>query len=241
MKNGVNNRWLAEISYQNVPKFFFNDLLDPRLQVIIEDEIYLISADFEVLTSIESVWKKANSLCESLDAIAKLSLGEHAAILTKNKIAERMPDGTKKAVSFCTATFVAGFHIHVKPTVIGPDGKALPPPPPLETLWSKLAIENSNVREALGYYRELNLKSFYKVYEVLRDDFGGDRLLKKQPWVNSSRLERFLRTVNHPEASGNQSRHARNKAQRPSNPMPFHEANSFIQSLLREWMYTKSA
>jgi hypothetical protein len=52
--------------------------------------------------------------------------------------------------------------------------------------------------------------NLYRTYEVIADRFGGDDgVVNKLKGCSNNELERFKRTVNHQEAIGAFSRHAR--------------------------------
>lgn len=74
----------------------------------------------------------------------------------------------------------------------------------------------------------------YRAYEVVADRFGGDKALIAS-FCSKSQLERFKRTLNHQEAIGAFSRHARLNHQPPSDPIKFEEALEFVLSLVKYW------
>jgi hypothetical protein len=108
----------------------------------------------------------------------------------------------------------------------------------------KKCDEDSDYREAaayagqaLGFPGANEWANLYRTFEVLKDRFGGDKAIIEHLRVCSKNdIERFTRTVNHQEAIGAFSRHARLNHQPPPNPLSFEEAVSFIMTLLKAWL-----
>jgi hypothetical protein len=90
--------------------------------------------------------------------------------------------------------------------------------------------------QALGFEGASQWASLYRTYEVIADRFGGDEgIINKLKGSSKNELERFKRTVNHQEAIGAFSRHARVNYQPPPNPMPFDTAVRFVLGLMGFW------
>ena len=90
--------------------------------------------------------------------------------------------------------------------------------------------------QALGLPGANEWANLYRAYEVVRDHFGGDDgIINRIKACSKSELERFKRTVNHQEAIGAFSRHARLNCQPPPHPMPFEFAVEFVLRLMASW------
>lgn len=90
--------------------------------------------------------------------------------------------------------------------------------------------------QGLGHESAPAWANLYRAYEVVADRFGGDNgISTKMGLCSANQLERFKRTVNHQEAIGGFSRHARLRYQPPPNPMSFREAVHFVLALLLAW------
>jgi hypothetical protein len=90
--------------------------------------------------------------------------------------------------------------------------------------------------QALRLGNENPWASLYRAYEVVADRFGGDKVITTDIGLCSQRqLERFKRTLNHQEAIGAFSRHARSDHAPPPDPMVLNEALEFVLALVREW------
>lgn len=94
--------------------------------------------------------------------------------------------------------------------------------------------------QGLGFSGANEWASLYRAFEVVKDRFGGDKAIIEQLQVCSKNdIDRFTRTVNHQEAIGSFSRHARLNHQPPPNPMSFDEAVTFIMTLLKAWLQSR--
>ncbi len=90
--------------------------------------------------------------------------------------------------------------------------------------------------QALGFRGGNPWMALYRAFEVVCDNFGGDAgVVECLSCVSKKQIDRFTRTINHQEAIGQFSRHARSKAVPPPEPMSFEEAVEFVLVLLRAW------
>ena len=90
--------------------------------------------------------------------------------------------------------------------------------------------------QALGFEGANQWANLYRTYEIVADRFGGDDgIINKLKGGSEADLKRFKRTVNHQEAIGAFSRHARVNYQPPPNPMPFDTAVRFVLGLMGFW------
>jgi hypothetical protein len=102
-----------------------------------------------------------------------------------------------------------------------------------------LSERNSDVADALNIRgtpgAQLSWSDLYKVFEIVRDSVGGERVIVKNGWVSQSAISRFKHSANHPEASGDQARHARMSGGPPSQPMWLNQVRWWISSLVQQW------
>ena len=120
-------------------------------------------------------------------------------------------------------------------TVIGSDGKPVPPPAPEPSevqRWLGLAEQEMWLDEALIYFgKATEWFDIYKALECLEKRFGGNEtafrnFASDRNWVSLSELELLKRTANW-------ARHARRKFDPPPNPMELEEARELLGQLLR--------
>lgn len=83
--------------------------------------------------------------------------------------------------------------------------------------------------------------TLYKVYEIIRDDVGGDDVMVKQyNWTSSTQLSRFRNSMNNRYVLGDEARHATRTFTPPKTPMLLGEAEAFISRLIVNWLNTKT-
>jgi hypothetical protein len=153
-------------------------------------------------------------------------------------IAERLPNGSISVSD-------DGYPVRVYGTNNMPElDRLLKAPPDTLSRHLKKCNDDSDYREAalhagqaLGFAGANEWANLYRAFEVVRDRFGGDKAVIEHLRVCSkNEIERFTRTVNHQEAIGAFSRHARLNHQPPPNPISFDEAVELIMALLKAWL-----
>jgi hypothetical protein len=104
-----------------------------------------------------------------------------------------------------------------------------------------IARHDSNVAEALRVFgtHEDNWFNLYRILEIVKCDVGGSHKLVATGWVSNRRLDRFKRTANRPELSGDGARHARGKGRPPLKAMSIAEAKALIGTILTQWIASK--
>ena len=104
----------------------------------------------------------------------------------------------------------------------------------------RLSMKFREVADSLQFFQEDSWVSLFKVYEIIRDDLGGDNKLFQTKWTTKAILSRFTHTAQSKLVLGAEARHARKKFGAPKVPMSKFEAHYFIRELLLTWMRTKS-
>ncbi len=120
-------------------------------------------------------------------------------------------------------------------SVIGPDGKPVPPAPAQESdvqAWVSLADTDDLLDDALVYFgTATEWFDIYKTLETLILRFGGQGKKAEEAflslgWALKPRIKLLKQTANW-------VRHAKRKYRRPSKPMELSEARQLIDQLLR--------
>jgi len=120
-------------------------------------------------------------------------------------------------------------------SVIGPDGKPVPPAPPQQSdvqAWMGLAEADDFLDDALVYFgMATEWFDIYKTLETLILRFGGqekkaEEVFLSLGWAPKLKIKLLKRTANW-------ARHAKRKNKRPSKPMELREARQLIGQLLR--------
>ncbi len=79
----------------------------------------------------------------------------------------------------------------------------------------------------------------YRIYEVIAEDVGGERLLKTLGWCLAVDISRFKHSANSAAVGGDTARHGSETKRPPSHPMSIDEAWTCVNSLIDGWLLSK--
>jgi hypothetical protein len=86
---------------------------------------------------------------------------------------------------------------------------------------------------------DLDWYDLFKVFEIVREDLGGEAVIIGRGWATKSDLTAFRGSANHPGVSGQAARHARQKRTIPKRTMTLRQGRAFIADLVRSWMRSR--
>lgn len=106
-----------------------------------------------------------------------------------------------------------------------------------------LALHDPNVGRVLSMFANANQswRDLYPILEIMLSDVGGEDALVNMGWTTRAQVRLFKWTANNPNASGSSARHGTTKDAPPPKPMTEPEAWTFMRSLLRNWLASKSS
>lgn len=234
-------RWLVRLKGD---KFDLEDLpalLHPPELAVIEENgsYYLQSSEFESLTSADEVRKHGIALIEIINGAVKLHRGDFCNV-SEDGITRVEDNGKCHRYLFAEAGI---FRMRGKATltVTTPNGveRKIDRPTNIGTSIN-IAMKHEPVADTLHFFRERSWNNLYKVYEVIRDDVGGNHTIIKKGWVSKQELSRFTQTAQSRAVLGDDARHASERCRPPAQPMSLSEAESLIRGILMNWMQTKT-
>jgi hypothetical protein len=198
----------------------------------VEGKHYLISPDFQGLSSPPEIWEAADNLLFVLNGIMKLKF--KSANLTRGSTIAYFDEKDQVISRTGTRSIAARVSIRAgEPYYQDADAQH----PSSIDIWLK-AQKNSAVLEALQHYsNQLNWFNLYKVYEVIEHDVGKKTI---DSWTKG-RNDDFTYSANNAHASGLAARHSL-KRYAPSSKrkaLSLEEATEFISNLLVQWLQTK--
>jgi hypothetical protein len=107
--------------------------------------------------------------------------------------------------------------------------------------WLEASRNDSNIAKIISLFNnDLDWVNLYRIYEVIRDDCGGEKDLRDLCGISNSQLTQFTRTANHPEVTGITARHGSLSSEPPTNPMLLEEARQFIKAIMDCWITHKT-
>lgn len=113
---------------------------------------------------------------------------------------------------------------------------------PMETSvekWLKVSKKSEAVRSVLHYYNNPNWWNLYKIYEVIKEDLGGDAKIRSKQFATKKEISSFTGTANSRLLLGDEARHADSKNQGPQTPINLAEARRWIKNLSQKWIDEK--
>ena len=75
---------------------------------------------------------------------------------------------------------------------------------------------------------EMDWINLYRIYEVIRDDIGSQRVLIERGWCKKFQVNAFTGSANNSSVSGDLSRHGRTDSPIPSKIMELREGRNFV-------------
>ena len=116
-----------------------------------------------------------------------------------------------------------------------------PSPESLRTSFNLTGLDKSvdKVLRLLGD-DDLSWVNLYRLYEIVRDDIGGEKAIVSRGWCQPEDLRLFRWTANHPEASGDAARHGSRSESAPKQPMELSQAQTIIKTMVQKWLRAKN-
>ena len=112
-----------------------------------------------------------------------------------------------------------------------------------QSLWPPVEIAQHDQKVATALRLLGNQGStwvnLYPILEIISADLGGESKIRENGWASKKALTRFRGSVNNPAAIGDDARHGVSSKTPPRKPMTQLEAESFIKSILSNWLRSK--
>jgi len=235
-------KWLVRLKGERFDLEDFPKLLcSPEVRVVEENgSYYLESSEFNSLTLAEEVRERGRALIKLINGVAKFTRGNFLDI-SEDVITRVEDNGKRLNYVFLESKVTIRTKVSGQLTVITADGteKVATQPSALESLL-EVAQKHKVVADALTFYRDDTWFSFYKAYEIIRDDIGGKHQIIKNGWSVNSDINRFKQTAQSRAALGDSARHASKKYKPPAQPTTLLEARAMIKTILSRWVSSKT-
>ena len=232
--------WLVRLKGEKFDLEDFPSLLRSPEHTVIEENgsYYLKSSDFDSLSSADEVRERAIAIIDMLNGAMKLHIHDFRGVF-EDGVTIIKEDGSRHHSVYLGGSIAARVKVSATVTTSNGTQQIAPQPSDVES-WLSLAKGDKAVADALHFFRENTWISLYKVYEIIRDDVGGEEAITTNGWATKKRLKRFTRTAQSRAALGDYARHASKKYTPPAQPMPIHEAESLIRGILLSWFRSKA-
>lgn len=109
---------------------------------------------------------------------------------------------------------------------------------PVARRWVTTALADNSAEKVLRLLsREPRTwGDLYRIFELIERRAGST--MYEQGWTSRNAAERFARSANSPQVSGDDARHAYDRTDPPPNPMSIDDAQQFVRHLARQWLDT---
>lgn len=209
-----------------------------RPAVAVDDDGHYLSfvAPDELLDDGARLYKIASSLLRQVNGVARVLRSDFRPVALVGHFHDEV--GRQHAVVLAETAEARARVFSPSVAVDGQQATALPAPGPG---YLELAGTHPDVAEALALLGEAgpapDWVELFKVLEIVRDNVGGLKPLKRQGWVAASDLDAFTASANRPDISGVQARHARTSPKPPrKRTMTLIEARQMIDGLVTAWL-----
>jgi hypothetical protein len=195
------------------------------------NETVLRSASLDQLTDANEVRDRSIAQIDRLNGMMALSQGTKP--LRFGSVIQFKPDGSLHPTIFAEPVpFEARGKFSAAASLIGPDGKSVPTPPPQPSevqRWAAIVDSDDLLADAVIYFgKASDWFDIYKALECLILRFGqrSESTFLALGWEPESDVLRLKRTASW-------ARHARRKFDPPQNPMALEDARGLTGRLLR--------
>ncbi len=203
-------------------------------KIIKETDGYYLTSDF--LSSIadsKDIESKAKQIIDLLNGASSIVHRDHKKIETGSII--KVDEEGKRAI-FMSINEAIKVRVRMSAVVLR-KGVVEEPSSNIEN-WITIAQKHESVRDVLHFFNDITWWNLYKVYEIIRDDVGGQNRLYKL--VPKTELSLFTQAAQSRELLGDQARHAsKKKYPAPTTPMTIDEAFAAIKRLFEIWIKLK--
>ena len=201
---------------------------------------YLTCPQFDACLSEKDVRDVSKKILPVLNGAMRLALGGNV-LLTESEVIEVRSDGTE--VIYLTFVDGIGLRSSFSLSVADSDGNVIEEIKPADPVpaWVKAALVDPAIEKVLRLFgKALNWGDLYRIFEVIHGDIGGIKKVIELGWLTDAQIELFKRTANHPASAGDDARHGRQITEPPKKPMTMSEARAHIETLIHQWLRSKS-
>ncbi|MEM1169194.1 MAG: hypothetical protein AAGJ08_09025 [Cyanobacteria bacterium P01_H01_bin.35] len=196
---------------------------------------YLVHSSFELMNSLEQVYKWGQDNLENISGLAMLYFSGFP-ILQPDVVCEIDETGKQTCEHNLKAhcNIVDPIRLLIDVEIQG-KGQYLPFEYHVKDLLL-LTKEDEQVKKVIHLLTsyEHNFINLFKIYEIIQGEVGSK--ITDDGWVTKKKVCNFTRTANHPDAIGYEARHGISTKEPPKNPMSLSEAQNLIIDVIKKWL-----
>ena len=208
-----------------------------------EGKYVLRSEELDKLQDAGRARARAEEIAVSLSGASRIILGTHKPLKVGGMIQIR-DDGTRTTFALQDEPAVTRERVFPASVSITRKDGTVERHRPADRVeeWLEAAAQDPSIAKALRLRNAGNLTwvELYRIYEVIAGDMGGESAIVAVGWAEKAEIKLFKRTANSVVATGDQARHGYQKEEPPKNPISLGQAKVFIDTLLKDWVISKT-
>jgi hypothetical protein len=203
------------------------------------DKFLLKSSSFNQLDDANEVKEKAEELLPLICGAARAAFRMRRQLVV-DAVIKINDDGTREPINFLSDTVYPSSSTNLTITRNNGTVEEIHQADPIPG-WINIAQNDDNVAKVLRLMGKgaIDWVGLYRIYDVIEHDVGGIPNIVSNGWTSRNQIERFRHTANSVGAIGDLARHGVERTMPPPNPMSFSEAESFINTIIHNWLQTK--
>jgi hypothetical protein len=190
----------------------------------LSDGFYLTSEKLSNIQKNRDVIAKAQEILDILNGAANIQYQNHQKVTPSNMM--RIDKEGRHHYVLITESIVIRSRTNKSPE------KA-------SNTWLELSDKDEYVRDALFFFKEITWFNLYKVFEVIRDDVGNEKVLQEKKLMSASEIHSFRGTSQNRRVIGELARHGTKNFQIPKKPITLEEAYNLMKRVFENWIKTK--
>jgi len=233
-------QWRVHVQGEQFDLEELREILADHDPTIIQDDsnFYLTSKEWTQSHDAREIHRRAKEFIQLLEDVAYFH-SKDTAPLTIGGVVRIEDDGLRQDILIANKGSLTfhGDRPKATATVTGGDNRPVQVTQKHQVIKNlRMYEQNAVVRDALKFFREGDWVSFYKVYELVRDEVHGDHEIVSRNLISKKSLKRFTQMAQSREGLGDDARHASKKFKPPAKAMSLTEAKNTIGNLLQSWI-----
>jgi hypothetical protein len=199
------------------------------------DGFYLSSSDLDKLTDHSDILSKARQFLDAANGAANIVHSNHKPV-GLGALKERNENGGFNIYISLSDTIQARSRLTATMTT-----NQDPDPKTIKTTierWIEIADREENVRDVLHFFNETTWWNLYKIYEIIKDDVGGQNRLYQL--IPKTEIKQFTQAAQSRDLLGDHARHASKTYVPPTTPLTLSQAQTTLKKLFANWIQLKT-
>lgn len=199
------------------------------------DGFYISSSDLDKLNDHSDIFSKVRQFLDAANGAANIVHSNHKPV-GLGALKERNENGGFNIFVSISGTIEARSRMSATMTTNqNPDPNNIK-----KTIeeWLEIADRDENVRDVLHFFNEATWWNLYKIYEIIKDDLGGQNRLYQL--IPKNEIKQFTQAAQSRALLGDHARHASKTYIAPAIPLTLGQAQLTLKKLFTNWIKLKT-